>query len=135
MPAVSQALSVRFRHLIDELQFADGVLKKDPAIDGPTLRALRQALDTLRLTAWSVSEVQSAQQSRNAPNTVISFLRNERLRRFRQMVRTFCSDLERDRASWSPTSIQDLQDSVSELRERLVLAGFRRPGQPSSPKE
>ena len=127
MPMVSQPLSERFRHLIEELQFADGALKKDAAIDGTTLRVLRQAVDSLRLTAWSVSEVQNAQHSsRKDQNTVISFLRSERLRRFRQMVRTFCADLERDRASWSPTSIQDLQDSLSELRERLPLAGLRR---------
>jgi hypothetical protein len=125
MPVVSQPLSERFRHLIEELQFADGILKKDAAIDGTTLRVLRHALDNLRLTAWSVSEVQNAQHSRKDQNTVISFLRSERLRRFRQMVRTFCSDVERDRASWSPTSIQDLQESLSELRERLALAGFR----------
>lgn len=130
MPVVSQPLSERFRHLIEELQFADGALKKEAAIDGTTLRVLRTALDTLRLTAWSVSEAQNAQHSRKDQNSVISFLRNERLRRFRQMVRTFCSDLEHDRASWSPTSIQDLQDSLSELRERLPIAGFRRRGQP-----
>jgi hypothetical protein len=130
MPVVSQPLSERLRHLIEELQFADGALKKDAAVDGTTLRVLRQALDTLRLTAWSVSEAQNAQHSRKDQNTVISFLRSERLRRFRQMVRTFCSDLERDRASWPPTSIQDLQESLNELREQLGLAGFRRRGQP-----
>lgn len=134
MPMVSQPLSERFRHLIEELQFADGVLKKNAAIDGTTLRVLRTALDTLRLTAWSVSEAQNTQHRGKDQNTVISFLRSERLRRFRQMVRTFCSDLERDRTSWSPTSIQDLQDSLSELRERLPITGFRR-AQPSNPKE
>lgn len=113
------------RVLINELYFADESLKKGSAIDGPLLRDLRLALDNLRLTAWSVSEAQAVNQTPNAPNNVISFLRTERLRRFRQMVDVFCSDLERDGTGWSLTAVHELQESVGLLRERLGSLSLR----------
>lgn len=123
--AVLENSSVRFRHLIDELRFADETLINSGEIDEPILYELRLALDNLRLTAWAAS-ARNAQQAVNEPNAVISFLRSERLRRFRQIIDAFCAEVEREGATWSPTTIHDLQESLSVLRERLSLLAVRR---------
>jgi hypothetical protein len=126
MPVSSQTWSERLRSLIDELQLADQNLRSETTVDGPLLRELRQALDNVRLTAWTVSELQNARDTRKDPKAMISFLTAERLRRFRRMIDDFSSDLERSGTIWPKTSISDLQESVDLLRERLGLLSIRR---------
>lgn len=128
MASSSQLLAVRLRSLIDELQSANQELRTDPALEAPLLRELRQALDNLRLTAWTVSELQNARESRKDAHAVISFLTAERMRRFRQMIDDFCSDLDDAGIAWPSASIYGLQESVNVLRERLGLLTFRRRG-------
>jgi hypothetical protein len=126
MSITSVTDSSRLLHLIDELQFADKHLKTDSAIAGSVLRELREALDNLRLTAWTMSELQNARETNKDTIAMTAFLTAERLRRLRGMIDALCSDLERDGANWPSTSVHDLQESVSSLRERLALASFRR---------
>lgn len=128
MPSSSQLLAVRFRSLIDELQSANQELRTDTAVEAPLLRELRQALDNLRLTAWTVSELQNAPETSNDAHAVISFLTAERMRRFRQMIDDFCSDLDHSGIAWPSASVYGLQESVNVLRERLGLMTFRRRG-------
>ena len=125
-PTVAE--SARLLHLIDELKFADEHLKTGSAIAGSALRELRQALDNLRLTAWTLSELQNAREANKDTTAMIAFLTAERLRRLRSMLDALCSDLEREGGTWPSTSIHDRQESVSSLRERLALASFRRRG-------
>lgn len=128
MPFRSPLLAVRLRNLINELQSANQDLRKDADVEGQLLMELRQALDNIRLTAWTVNELQNARQTSKDPQQMLSFLTAERLRRFRQMVDDFCSDLEHDGVAWPSASIYGLQESVSLLRERLGLLTFRRRG-------
>lgn len=128
MSFTSVTASSRLLHLIAELQFADKHLKTDSAIAGSLLRELRQALDNLRLTAWTRSELQNARETNIDTTAMIAFLTAERLRRLRSMIDALCSDLERDGDTWPSISIHDLQESVSLLGERLELASFRRRG-------
>lgn len=125
MPFPSRLFSVRLRNLIDELQAADQNLKAE-AVEGALLSELRQALDNIRLTAWTVSELQNARDANKDTHAMTSFLTAERMRRFRRMIDDFCSDLERDKATWTTSSLYDLQESVAMLRERLGLLAFRR---------
>jgi hypothetical protein len=128
MSFTSVTASARLLRLIDELQSADKHLKTDSAIAGSVLRELRQALDNLRLTAWTLSELQNARETNKDTAAMTAFLTAERLRRLRSMIDALCSDLERDGGSWPSICIHDLQESVSSLRERLALASFRRRG-------
>lgn len=125
MPFPSRLFSVRVRNLIDELQAADHNLKAE-TVEGALLSELRQALDNIRLTAWTVSELQNARDNSKDTRAMVSFLTAERLRRFRRMIDDFCSDLERDGAAWPASSMYDLQESVAMLRERLGVLTFRR---------
>lgn len=123
-----QSSALRLRSLIQELDFADKSLKTDSSVEASVLRELREALDNVRLTAWTVHELQNARDTGKDPRAVISFLTGERLRRFRRMIDDFCADLQRDGFAWPSDSINDLQDSVSMLREHLALLTLRRRG-------
>jgi hypothetical protein len=102
-----------------ELQTLDQRLKARPFPDGAVLREFRQALDNVRLTAWTVSELVNALEIRRDPQAVMSFLTAERLRRFSQMVNDLCSDLDHDGVRWPSHGIQRLQESLNLLRGRL----------------
>lgn len=126
MSSPSRSPTERLRNLIADLQLTDNNLKTDPNIEGAVLRELRHALDNLRLTAWTVSELQNARDTSKDVLAMSSFLTAERMRRIRRMIDDFCTDLERDSAALPSLNLNDLQESVSSLRERLALLSFRR---------
>lgn len=118
----SKSSSVELCDLIADLQAADKTLKTSPNIEGSTLRELRHALDNVRLTAWTVSELQNARETSKDTRAIASFLTAERLRRIRRMIDDLCADLERDAAPWPADSINDLQESLRVLHERLLAS-------------
>jgi hypothetical protein len=115
----SKPSSTQLRDLVADLQAADNALKNELNVEGPLLRELRHALDNLRLTAWTVSELQNARETNQDTRAMASFLTAERLRRIRQMIDDLSADLEHNGAAWPASSINELQASVRELRERL----------------
>jgi hypothetical protein len=120
MPLKSAEFSTALRTLIGDLQAADGVLKADPDVEGHLLRELRHALDNLRLTAWTVSELQNARDAGKNTHAMVSFLAGERVRRIRQLIDDLSADLEGDGKVWPAGSIDELQTSVRDLRKRLA---------------
>jgi hypothetical protein len=117
--ASPRSFSDRLRDLTAELRRIDHDLKSNPSLDGSALREFRHALDNLRTTAWTVHELLNAQQTRKDPQTVISFLTAERLRRFRQMVRDLYSDLENAKTPLPAHDLRDLALALTRLRDRL----------------
>jgi hypothetical protein len=115
----SRSFSAKLRSVTLQLKSLDRGLKTNPSLSGAALQEFRQALDNVRMTAWTVSELLNARQSQKDPRGIISFLAAERLRRFSQMVKDLCSDLERDGQNWPTQGVQSLQDSLNLLRERL----------------
>ncbi len=115
--------SAKLRKLTVELRSLDRGLKSNPSLNGATLREFRQALDNIRLTAWTVNELLNARQSQKNPEAVMSFLTAERLRRLRQMVNDLCSDLEHGGLSWPVHEVHTIQESLTLLQERLAIAG------------
>jgi hypothetical protein len=120
----SKPSSVRLRDLIAELQSAEKDLQTDPNVEAADLRELRHALDNLRLTAWTVSELQNARTANKDTRAIASFLTAERLRRLRRMIDDLCADLEHDPAAWPKDSINDLQESLRVLHERLLASAY-----------
>lgn len=120
--------------LTSELRTLDLELKAGEKPEGPALREFRQALDHVRMTAWTVNELMNARDLKKDPHTVLSFLTAERLRRFGQMVQDLCADIEHDEVTWQTRGIQALSESVRELQERLNSLVSRRPPQ-STPKK
>lgn len=121
MNATLEPLSAELRHFTSELRRLEKRLQTDPAPDVVVLHEFRQTVDNVRLTAWSVSELMNAQYTKKNPDAVLSFLAAERLRRFDQMVRNLCADIERRAISFQTNGMESLLDSVETLHSRLKV--------------
>jgi hypothetical protein len=119
----ARSITAKLHRLTAGLRSLDRGLKSNPSLDGAALREFRQALDNIRLTAWSVSELLNARQSQKNPEAVISFLTAERLRRFSQMARDLSSDLEQHSTTWPAQAVRDLENSLTLLGARLTIVG------------
>lgn len=112
-------LSERLAKLTSELRALDLDLKSGLTPEAPLLREFRQALDGVRMTAWTVNELIDARELKKDPHTVLSFLTAERLRRFAQMVKDLSGDIDADGITLQTRGIQNLADSVKLLQSRL----------------
>ena len=119
-------LTFQIKHLSAELRRLEQRLKSEAAPDIVALNDLRHAVDNLRLTAWSVSELINAERIKKDPNTVMTFLSAERLRRFQQLVKNLCSDIERGLIGVESAAMQSLSESVNTLQQHLTCPGTHR---------
>ena|SRR5215472_14434229 len=117
MPDQGLNLASRLRALTTELRALERDLKAGAASDTTVMHDFRQAVDDLRMTAWTSIELHNARPERQA--TIASFLAAERIRRFAQMIRDFSTDLEHQDLSWESGGIQSLFESVAALQGRL----------------
>jgi hypothetical protein len=115
-----ESLTFEIKHLSAELRRVEQRLKAEAAPDPVDLDEFRQAVDNARLTAWSVSELLDAERIKKDPNTVLAFLFADRLRRFEQLVKSLCGDIERGLVTVQTNRIRSLSDSVATLQERLT---------------
>src|SRR6478752_6563638 len=95
MANIAENLTLEIKQLTSELKRVEQRLKSEAAPDAVALNEFRHAVDNVRLTAWSVSELINAEHIKKNPETVLAFLSAERLRRFDQLVKNLCGDIER----------------------------------------
>jgi hypothetical protein len=119
MSMTRETLSADLRQSSSELRRLEKRLQSEAAPDSVALHEFRQAVDNVRLTAWSVSELINAQHTKKNPDTVLAFLAAERLRRFDQMVKNLCADIERRAITLQTNGMESLLDSVETLHIRL----------------
>lgn len=115
-----EPLPSELKNLSSALMRVDLRLQSEPAPDIVLLNMFRQAVDNVRLTAWSVSELINAQRVKKEPDKVLAFLSAERLRRLDQLVRNLCGDIERGVITCNNYGIHSLFDSVTVLQRRLA---------------
>jgi hypothetical protein len=120
MTNIPENLTFEIKHLTSELRRVEHRLKAETAPDTVALNEFRHAVDNVRLTAWSVSELINAEHTKKNPETVLAFLAAERLRRFDQMVRNLCGDIERRIVTFQTNGMHSLIDSVNMLQQRLT---------------
>ncbi|MGE5323372.1 MAG: hypothetical protein ACM3SW_10945 [Actinomycetota bacterium] len=122
-------LAAALRKLTEDLRMLERQLQTAPLADLAALGEFRQALDEMRMTAWTVNELHIAQSEKK--EALASFLAAERIRRFAQIIRDLCHDLEDKQLTWGSGGIQTLFDSVTVLHSMLQQlvqqhrAGFR----------
>lgn len=122
-------IAAALRKMTEDLRLLERQLQTAPLTDLAALGEFRRALDEMRMTAWTVNELHIAQSDRK--EALASFLAAERIRRFAQIIRDLCRDLEERQLTWGSGGIQTLFDSVSllhSLLQQLVQqhrAGFR----------
>jgi hypothetical protein len=117
MADVGFEIASRLRSLTAELRQLERDLKSGRVSDPATLHEFRQAIDEIRKTAWTASELTNVESERKA--TLTSFLAAERIRRFAQMIRDFSLDLEHQDLKWESGGVQSLFDSVAALQSQL----------------
>lgn len=122
MSATPEDLSSEIKHFSAELKRLEQRLKSEPPPDPLALNEFRHGVDNVRLTAWSVSELINAERIKKNPDAVLSFLSAERLRRFNQLVKSLCGDIERGLITVRTDGMHSLCDSVNDLQQRLVQA-------------
>src|SRR5262249_20580598 len=122
----STSSSAKLIELTSELRALDRHLKSGEPPDAPLLREFRQALDNVRMTAWTTTALLAARHVRTDPDTVLSFLTAERLRRFSQMVKDLSGDLDADNVSVNIHGIRTLAESVRTLQDRLEKLAKKR---------
>lgn len=110
-------IASKLRTLTAELRVLGNELKSGAIFDAAALQDFRNALDEIRLTSWTASELYNAQAGRK--ELLASFLAAERIRRFAQMIRDLSMDLEHEDVTWESGGIQTLFDSVTLLQSRL----------------
>lgn len=119
-------LSSEIRHFSAELKRLEERIKSEPPPDPGALSEFRNRVDNVRLAAWSASELINAAHTKKSPDTVLAFLSAERLRRFEQLVKSLCGDIERGIITVRTDGMQGLCESVNDLQQRLVEAINRR---------
>ncbi len=121
MPDPSRSpLPERLTTLIAELRSMEVALKSGPSPDVLSLQEFRQALDSIRLTAWTVSELLNVVEIQKDSEKVLSFLAAERLRRSTQLLEDLRVDLEEQSISKHTQGITRLFQAVRMLHEQLV---------------
>jgi hypothetical protein len=117
-----KSLSLDIKEVAKELTRLEQRLRLEPDPDTAALDELRHAIDTTRLTAWSLSELIRSGKSRQA---AMVFVAAERRRRLQQMIKDICKDLEA-----SPLKSNDrdlLLDWINILRDVLYRLGESQP--------
>src|SRR4051812_35107266 len=120
MTNIPEDLTLEIKRLTSELRRVEHRLKVESVPGSVALNEFRHGVDNVRLAAWSVSELINAEHTRKNPETVLAFLAAERLRRFDQMVRHLCGDIERRIVTFQTNGMHSLIDSVNMLQERLT---------------
>lgn len=114
-------INARLRYLTSELRILDSDLRSEAGNpDLLLLQGFRQSLDDVRLTAWTVSELINARESKKNTDSMLSFLAAERLRRLIQIIRDLCADMDKQAFTWQTSGVHALSDSVILLQSRIT---------------
>lgn len=116
---MSTAVNENLHRLSSELRQLDLELKSEVGLDSLALYSFRESLDSVRLTAWSKAELMSARSAGTDPNSIVTFLVSERLRRFEQMVNSICTDFDRGAIPLQDYVLAPLLRSINALQKRV----------------
>lgn len=89
-------------------------------IDGRILREFREAVDHIRLTAWSVQQWLDLQAKRGDVYSVLSLLTTERIRRATQLSGDLSLDLDAAEVTFETEGLDKLYVAVEGLFVRLA---------------
>ena len=119
MTSTNGEISARLRTVTDQLRDLERDLKSEQQPDAQLLQNFRDALDSSRMTAWTVTELLNARKRTLNPHVVSSFLSAERIRRFAQMTKDLCADIDNRNISLQYDGIGRLSEALDLLRSRL----------------
>jgi hypothetical protein len=100
------------------LRLEQGIKSGD--MDPLILRDFRDAVDYVRKTAWAVQEWRERQIQHRDPQTVLSLLTLERIRRATTLTHDLLGDLKTQDVSDRTEGVVELHRAVDELHQRLT---------------
>lgn len=80
----------------------------------------RDAVDSIRQTAWAVQQWSELQQQHRDPYRVLDLLSEERVRRATQITKDLTTDLESLELGLDTPGLEKLSQAVNRLHERLA---------------
>ena len=89
-------------------------------VDSRILRDFRDAVDYVRKTAWAVQEWQERQLQKHDPQTVVSLVTAERIRRATQLNKAITADLTAHEITRETTGIDEFLRALESLHQRLA---------------
>ena len=116
--ADKRSVAERLKAATEELQKLEQlVLSGDCA--PRVLCDFRDAVDSIRQTAWAVQQWGELQQQHRDPYTVLDLLSEERVRRATQITKDLTTDLESLELGLDTPGLEKLSQAVNRLHERL----------------
>ena len=119
MTSANGEMSARLRSITQELKDLERDLRLEQQPDVLLIQNFRDALDSSRTTAWTITELLRARQTSLNPQMVLSFLFAERIRRFTQMTKDLSADMNKQNTSLQPNGIEALSDALELLQSQL----------------
>jgi hypothetical protein len=116
MTSTNEEMSARLRSVTDQLRDLERDLKLEKQPDAQLVQNFRDALDSSRMTAWTITELLHARKTNLNPQAALPFLFAERIRRFTQMTKELSTDLEQN---ITPDGIGALSDALELLQSKL----------------
>jgi len=122
---VARTISERLKAATDELQKLEKMVVSGDCAPR-VLSDFRDAVDSIRQTAWAVQQWTKLQQQHRDPYSVLSILSEERVRRAVQLVKDLTIDLESLELGLETEGLAQLFRAIDGLHERL-LPLFKKP--------
>jgi len=88
-------------------------------LDAGILSDFRDALNSIRNTAWAAQQLVASQVSEQGPEGVMGLLASERVRAAYQLCRTIGSDLGSDGMQFQKGQLAELHSVVTELARQI----------------
>jgi hypothetical protein len=120
--SASQDLRSTLERLTHELRSLNNRLQSEASKHHVSLTEFRDAVDTIRLTAWMAHELAKAREGGKDSPGVLVLTAAERARRLGQMATSLCADLDSGFLKHE-SARQELASGIEALRERLLGAG------------
>jgi hypothetical protein len=117
-PATAEEATARLQRISAELRSLESALSAAHS-DHRVLREFRDAVDQVRVTAWSVQKWQEIESERGDPYAVLPRLVNERIRRATQLSNDVTQDLDAEELEMEREGLEELAGAVDRLHERL----------------
>jgi hypothetical protein len=121
-----EELRCELERLTLELRSLNQRLQSVPSDHSGSLSEFREAVDTIRLTAWTAHELSRAREGGRDSPGVLVLTAAERARRCGQMATSLCADLDSGFLRHE-SARQELASGIEALRQRLI--GVGPPGQ------
>jgi hypothetical protein len=113
-------MTTRLERISQELRELEQTLKTAGTVEPRVLRQFRDAVDHVRLTAYTVQQWLELQARRGDPYSVLALLTAERIRRATQLAGDLSIDLDATEVTFETEGLDKLFTAIQGLYERLA---------------